>query len=65
MDVAAIGVAVDRHVVAVDRHIVVVVGLSVDCGVKIGLFWTCATVVRSHDCPLTVTVNESFVLAAR
>ena len=67
MDVAAVGVAVDRHGVAVDRHDVVVVGvgLSVARSERIDLFWTCAIVVRRHDCSLTAIVNGKSVLAAR
>ena len=68
MDVAAVGVAVavDRHGVAVDRHdVVVVVGLSVARSGRIDLFWTCAIVVRRHDCFSTAIVNGKSVLAAR
>ena len=67
MDVAAVGVAVDRHGVAVDRLDVVVVGvgLSVARSERIDLFWTCAIVVRRHDCSSTAIVNGKSVLAAR
>ena len=66
MDVAAVGAAVDRHGVAVDRHDVVVgVGLSVARSERIDLFWTCAIVVRRHDCSSTVIVSGKSVLAAR
>ena len=72
MNVAAVGVAVDRHGVAVDRHGVVVdrdgvvvVGLTVVRSLRIGLFWTCAIVVVRHDSLSTVIVNGKFVLVAR
>ena len=80
MNVAAVGVAVDRHGVAVDRHGVVVarhgvvvvdrdgvvvVGLTVVRSLRIGLFWRCAIVVVKHDSLSTVIVNGKFVLVAR